>query len=255
MSHTLVLLRHGQSTWNLSNRFTGWVDVPLSELGLEEAREAGVLMREATIAPDVLHTSLLKRAIVTANLALEAMDRDWLPVRRSWRLNERHYGGLQGLDKAETQARYGEAQVLVWRRSYATPPPPLDDAGVEEFRRDPRYSDLDPTEIPVTEALSDVVTRMMPYWEEAIVPDLRAGNVVLVVAHGNSLRALVKHLDGLTEEEVVALNIPTGVPLVYELREDMMPGEAKPIQARYIGDPAAIAAKAEAVARQASGPA
>jgi len=248
MSLTLVLLRHGQSTWNLSNRFTGWVDVPLSELGTREARDAGHLMREAELAPEILHTSLLQRAIVTANLALGEMDRDWLPVRRSWRLNERHYGALQGLNKAETQAKYGEAQVQVWRRSYATPPPPLDEAGLEQFRRDPRYRDLAPQEIPVAEALSDVVARMIPYWEEAIVPDLKTGRAVLVAAHGNSLRALVKHLDGLSEQEVVALNIPTGVPLVYELDE-----EVRKVSSRYLGDPEAVTAKAAAVARQASG--
>ena len=246
----LILLRHGQSTWNLSNRFTGWVDVPLSELGFKEAQDAGYLMRDAELAPRMVHTSLLKRAIVTANLALDAMDLDWLPVRRSWRLNERHYGGLQGLNKAETQEKYGEAQVLTWRRSYSTPPPPLDDAGRGQFRADPRYDGIDP---PATEALSNVVERMLPYWESDIIPDLDAGLDVLVVAHGNSLRALVKHLNGLSEDAIVALNIPTGVPLVYELGMDHMPVEEKPVESRYIGDPAAIAAKAEAVARQASG--
>jgi 2,3-bisphosphoglycerate-dependent phosphoglycerate mutase len=223
------------------------VDVPLSEWGVEEARQSGALMREAGLRPDVVHTSVLRRAVVTANLALEEMGLAWLPVHRSWRLNERHYGGLQGLNKRETAERYGEDQVKVWRRSYATPPPPLDEADMAEYREDPRYRLLPPESLPLTEALADVVARMMPYWEDRIVPDLVQGRTVLVAAHGNSLRALVKHLDGLSEEAVVALNIPTGIPLVYRLDDDL-----RPTSSEYVGDPETVAAKARAVANQAA---
>jgi 2,3-bisphosphoglycerate-dependent phosphoglycerate mutase len=244
---TLVLLRHGESTWNLANRFTGWHDVPLTERGEEEAREAAVLMKDAGIKPDVVHTSLLLRAIQTANITLEAMDRAWLPVRRSWRLNERHYGALQGLNNKETTEKYGEEQVLIWRRSYATPPPSIESSDERHPSHDPRYSDLPPDVLPATESLKDVHARMLPYWQDAIVPDLRAGHCVLVAAHGNSLRALAMHLEGLTEDQVVALNLPTGTPRVYELSADL-----RPTSWRELGDPDKVKAKAEAVARQAS---
>jgi 2,3-bisphosphoglycerate-dependent phosphoglycerate mutase len=245
-TRVLVLLRHGQSEWNLANRFTGWVDVGLSERGEAEAVDSGRMMLDAGVAPDVLHTSLQKRAIHTAELALRELDRSWIPVRRSWRLNERHYGALQGLDKKEMAARYGADQVKVWRRSYATPPPPLDDAARAEQARDPRYADVPPDLLPASECLADVVERMLPYWYDGIVPDLEAGKAVLVAAHGNSLRALVKHLDGLTDDEVVELNIPTGIPLVYELDSQL-----RPRASTYLGDAEAAAAAAAAVASQA----
>jgi len=245
---TLVLLRHGQSEWNLANRFTGWVDVDLSAQGEEEAVRAGVLMRDDGIAPDVLHTSLQKRAIRTAGLALRELDRLWIPTRKSWRLNERHYGALQGLDKKETAERFGDDQVKVWRRSYATPPDPMPDDAWKEQRADPRYADLPDEALPRAECLADVVERMMPYWDDDIVPDLADEKVVLVAAHGNSLRALVKHLDGLSDDAVVELNIPTGIPLVYELGPKL---EAAPERTRYLGDPDAVRAASEAVARQA----
>jgi 2,3-bisphosphoglycerate-dependent phosphoglycerate mutase len=243
---TLVLLRHGESTWNKLNLFTGWVDVPLSERGVEEARRAGLAMRDAGIRPDVLHTSLLRRAITTANLALESMELEWLPVERHWRLNERHYGALQGLDKKQTAEKHGKEQVFVWRRSYDVPPPPLPDDDAGHPRRDPRYRDVAPDALPSTECLKHVVARMLPYWHDAIVPQLRAGKVPLVVAHGNSLRALVKHLDGISEQEIPELNIPTGIPRVYELGEDL-----RPRSSRYLGDADAAAKAAEAVAKQA----
>jgi 2,3-bisphosphoglycerate-dependent phosphoglycerate mutase len=243
----LVLLRHGESTWNLANRFTGWEDVPLSERGAEEAREAGRILRERGIGFDVLHTSVLLRAIQTAQLALAEMGLHWLPVRRSWRLNERHYGGLTGLNKSETAERYGDAQVKIWRRSYATPPPPLEPTSPYPPAQDPRYRDLPPEVLPATESLADVVVRMVPYWQDAIVPDLRAGRRVLVAAHGNSLRALVKHLENRTEDDIVEYNIATGVPRAYELDADL-----RVVHVEDIGDPAAIAAKAAAVAAQAS---
>jgi 2,3-bisphosphoglycerate-dependent phosphoglycerate mutase len=245
-TRTLVLLRHGQSEWNLANRFTGWVDVDLSEQGESEAVDSGRLMLEEGLTPDVLHTSLQKRAIRTAELALRELDRSWIPVRRSWRLNERHYGALQGLDKKETADRYGVDQVKVWRRSYSTPPPPLDDAERAAQARDPRYVELPPDLLPASECLADVVERMLPYWYDGIVPDLAAGRSVLVAAHGNSLRALVKHLDGMSDEAIVELNIPTGIPLVYELDTQL-----RPRATRYLGDPEAAAAAAAAVARQA----
>ena len=242
--YTLVLLRHGQSTWNQQNLFTGWVDVPLSEQGASEAVRAGVLLKDAGLLPDVLHTSLLSRAIQTANLALEEADRSWIPVKRSWRLNERHYGGLQGLDKAATQAKFGQEQFMLWRRSYDTPPPVLDDSSEFSQAHDARYADLGP-DLPRTECLKDVVERMLPYWQSDIAPDLRAGKTVLVTAHGNSLRALVKHLDGISDADIAELNIPPGIPLVYQLGEDLMP--LGPGQ--YL-DPEAAAAGAAAVAAQ-----
>jgi 2,3-bisphosphoglycerate-dependent phosphoglycerate mutase len=245
MPHTLVLLRHGQSTWNLENRFTGWTDVGLTPLGAEEAATAGRLMMEAGLDFDLTFTSVLKRAILTLQVALEAMDRLWLPVRRSWRLNERHYGALQGLDKAETASRHGEEQVHVWRRSYDTPPPALDLDDGRHPRHDPRYSALTPDLIPAAESLEMVVGRMLPHWHDAIVPAIRRGERVLVSAHGNSLRALVKHLDGISDDEIPSLNIPTGVPLVYTLDDDL-----SPLDSRYLGDPDEVAAAQAAVAAQ-----
>jgi 2,3-bisphosphoglycerate-dependent phosphoglycerate mutase len=242
---TLVLLRHGESEWNAKNLFTGWVDVGLTEKGRAEAARAGELMRDDGVRPDVLHTSLLRRAIRTAELALDAADRAWLPVRRSWRLNERHYGALQGLDKAATREQYGDEQFMRWRRSYDEPPPPLDDGNEWSQAGDPRYANLLEV-LPRTECLADVVHRMLPYWYDALVPELQAGRVVLVAAHGNSLRALVKHLDGLSDEAVVGLNIPTGIPLVYELDGSMTPVSTG---GRYL-DPAAAAESIEAVKNQ-----
>lgn len=246
MSHTLVLLRHGQSTWNLENLFTGWTDVGLTPQGEEEARTSGRLMKDEGLVPDVLHTSVLSRAIDTADLALEEAGWEDVPTKRSWRLNERHYGALQGLNKKETAEKYGADQVLAWRRSYDVPPPPLDPDDERHPSHDERYSDVDPDDLPDTECLSDVVDRMLPYWHEEIVPDLEAGKTVLVVAHGNSLRALVKELDGISEEDIVGLNIPTGVPLVYELDDEM-----RPISSCYLGDAEAAQAAADAVAKQA----
>jgi 2,3-bisphosphoglycerate-dependent phosphoglycerate mutase len=222
MTSTLVFVRHGQSVWNAANLFTGWVDVPLSELGVTEANRAGALLAETGLLPDVVHTSLLRRAIATANLALDAADRHWIPVRRDWRLNERHYGALQGRNKKQTLATYGEERFMLWRRSYDTSPPPIppgDDYGQD---KDTRYADLG-SALPRTECLKDVVARAVPCWEEMIVPDLRAGRTVLVVAHGNSLRALVKHLDGISDADIAALNIPTGIPLRYDLDDRMRP--------------------------------
>jgi 2,3-bisphosphoglycerate-dependent phosphoglycerate mutase len=241
----LVLLRHGESTWNLENRFTGWTDVDLSPKGIEEAHEGGRLLREGGYTFDVAYTSLLKRAIRTLWITLDEMDLMWIPVIRSWRLNERHYGALQGLDKAETAAKYGDAQVLVWRRSYSEPPPPVTPDDERYPGRDRRYADLNAGELPLAESLKDTVARFLPYWHGTIVPDLRAGRRVLIAAHGNSLRALVKHLDGVSEEKIVGLNIPTGIPLVYELNDDL-----SPIQHYYLGDPEAARLAAEAVARQ-----
>ncbi|GAA1056162.1 2,3-bisphosphoglycerate-dependent phosphoglycerate mutase [Agromyces luteolus] len=245
MVYTLVLLRHGQSDWNQKNLFTGWVDVRLSDQGRAEAERAGELLVEKGVLPDVLHTSVLTRAIQTADLALEAADRLWIDVRRSWRLNERHYGALQGLDKAETLEKYGQEQFMLWRRSFDTPPPVLADDAEWSQVGDPRYADLSDDEMPRTECLKDVIARMLPYWETDIIPDLKTGKTVLVTAHGNSLRALVKHLDGISDEEIAELNIPTGIPLVYELGEDFMP--TKP--GEYL-DPEAAAAGAAAVAAQ-----
>ena len=249
----LVLLRHGQSEWNKLNLFTGWFDCDLTEAGAAEATAAGVMMSEAGFEPDVLHTSLQVRAIRTANLALDEMERLWVPVRRSWRLNERHYGELTGADKAETARRFGEDQVKIWRRSYDVPPPPIEPGNPSNPNDDARYSNL-PTElVPRSECLADVVARMLPYWYDSIVPDLQAGKRVLVVAHGNSLRALVKHLQGISDSEITELNIPTGVPLRYELDDHMAPTSALEVTERYLMDPAEVAARAEAVAKQASG--
>jgi 2,3-bisphosphoglycerate-dependent phosphoglycerate mutase len=242
----LVLLRHGESEWNAKNLFTGWVDVGLTEKGFAEAVRAGELLAEHDLLPDVLHTSLLKRAIATAGNALAACDRQWIDVRRSWRLNERHYGALQGKNKAQVREQYGEEQFMVWRRSYDTPPPPIADDDEYSQVGDPRYASLPPQDVPRTECLADVVVRLLPYWDEAIVPDLRAGKTVLVVAHGNSLRALVKHLDGIGDKEIVGLNIPTGIPLHYELDEALRPVTAG---GHYL-DPEAAKAAAEAVANQ-----
>jgi len=222
VSHTLVLLRHGQSEWNAKNLFTGWVDVPLSEAGEQEAHRGGELLAEAGLLPDVVHTSVQRRAINTANIALDACDRHWIPVRRDWRLNERHYGALQGKDKSQVLAEFGEEQFMIWRRSYDVPPPPIEPGSEFAQDGDPRYASLG-EQMPRTECLADVVVRMLPYWDDAIVTDLRAGGVVLLAAHGNSLRALVKHLDGLSNEQVVGLNIPTGIPLRYELDDDLRP--------------------------------
>jgi 2,3-bisphosphoglycerate-dependent phosphoglycerate mutase len=244
-------MRHGESEWNLANLFTGWVDSPLSERGREEARAGGRALEEAGLRPDVLHTSLLIRAIDTADLALDQLDRRWIPVRRSWRLNERHYGGLTGLDKKATAERYGAEQVHIWRRSYDVPPPPLEPGSEYDSRRDVRYANLAPDVVPVTECLKDVVARMLPYWYDAIVADLRAGRQVLVAAHGNSLRALVMHLDDISEADIPELNLPTGVPLRYELGDDLRPVEARHPLERVLGDPEAARAKAAAVARQA----
>ncbi len=243
--HTLILLRHGESEWNRTNLFTGWVDVRLTERGRTEAARAGELLASAGLLPEVLHTSVLSRAIQTADLALDVADRLWIPVRRSWRLNERHYGALQGLDKAETRQKYGEEQFMLWRRSFDVPPPPLPDDAEWSQVGDPRYADLTDDELPRTECLKDVIARLLPYWRSDVIPDLAAGKTVLVTAHGNSLRALVKHLDGIGDDDIAGLNIPTGIPLVYRLGDDFMPvgpGE-------YL-DPEAAAAGAAAVAAQ-----
>ncbi len=246
---TLVLLRHGQSEWNASNLFTGWVDVDVTELGAAEAVRGGELMKQSGVLPDVLHTSVLRRAIHTAEKALNACDRHWIPVKRHWRLNERHYGALQGKNKKETLQQYGEEQFMLWRRSYDTPPPPIDPDDPWSQEHDPRYAGLAPEIRPRTECLKDVVTRMLPYWYDQIVPDLRAGQTVLVTAHGNSLRALVKHLDGISDEGIAGLNIPTGIPLVYELDSDLRPTVPG---GRYL-DPEAAREAAAAVAAQGKG--
>ncbi len=246
MVYRLVLLRHGESDWNAKNLFTGWVDVDLSDKGRAEALRGGELIAARSLLPDVLHTSVLERAISTAEIAMHAADRSWIPVRRSWRLNERHYGALQGKDKKQTLEEFGEDQFMLWRRSYDTPPPPIADDDQFSQVGDLRYADLPPELMPRTECLADVVRRMLPYWYDGIVPDLRQGLTVAVVAHGNSLRALVKHLDGMSDEAVVALNIPTGVPLLYELDDAMRP---LTIGGEYL-DPAAAAAAIEAVRNQ-----
>jgi 2,3-bisphosphoglycerate-dependent phosphoglycerate mutase len=245
-AYTLVLLRHGESEWNAKNLFTGWVDVPLNEKGRVEAARGGRLIAEAGVLPDVVHTSVLRRAITTAHLALDECERHWIPVRRSWRLNERHYGALQGKDKKATLEQFGQEQFMLWRRSYDVPPPPLADDDEWSQVGDPRYAGLPPEVMPRTECLADVVDRMLPYWYDAIVPDLRAGATVCVAAHGNSLRALVKHLDEMSDQAVVGLNIPTGIPLVYRLDEDLRPVERG---GQYL-DPEAAAAAIQAVANQ-----
>jgi 2,3-bisphosphoglycerate-dependent phosphoglycerate mutase len=246
MVTSLVLLRHGESVWNRENRFTGWTDVDLSEQGRAEAREAGRLMKDAGYAFDIAYTSVLKRAIRTLWIALDEMDLMWIPVEKSWRLNERHYGALQGLNKAETAAKHGDAQVKIWRRSYDIPPPALDPGDPRHPSHDPRYADLSPSDLPLTEALAGTVARFLPMWHETIAPAIRSGRRVLIAAHGNSLRALVTYLDGISEQEIVELNIPTGIPLVYKLDDDL-----RPIEHFYLGDPGAAAAAAARVAAQA----
>ena len=243
---TLVLLRHGESEWNKKNLFTGWVDVDLTELGEEQARLGGLQLKEAGLLPTVLHTSLMTRAIRTSNIALESCERSWIPVKRHWRLNERHYGALQGKDKKATLEQFGEEQFMLWRRSYDTPPPPIEPGSEWDVSHDLRYTGLTTDLVPRTECLKDVVHRLLPYWYDQVVPDLQAGETVMVAAHGNSLRALVKHLDGLSEDEVVGLNIPTGIPLRYELDDDMHPVEPG---GEYL-DPETAAAAAAAVAQQ-----
>jgi 2,3-bisphosphoglycerate-dependent phosphoglycerate mutase len=241
----LILLRHGQSSWNLENRFTGWIDVDLSEQGLREAHDAGRVLLAEKLLPDVSFTSVLRRAIRTLWIALDEMDRMWIQAERSWRLNERHYGALQGLDKAQTVQKHGEAQVKIWRRSYDIPPPTLPDSDPMHPRHDPRYAGVDPALLPSAESLKDTLARVLPFWNERIAVELRKGRNVLVAAHGNSLRAIVKMLDNISDEEIVELNIPTGVPLLYELDDGL-----KPRSHRYLGDPKAVAAAAEAVRRQ-----
>ncbi|MBI2727269.1 MAG: 2,3-diphosphoglycerate-dependent phosphoglycerate mutase [Polaromonas sp.] len=240
--YKLVLIRHGESTWNLENRFTGWTDVPLTETGIEQARNSGRLLKAEGYDFDVAYTSVLKRATHTLWHALDEMDRTWLPVVHSWRLNERHYGGLQGLNKAETAAKYGDAQVLAWRRSYDVPPPPLAPDDERSERADVRYAKLLPEQVPLTECLKDTVARVLPFWNEAMAPAIQAGKRILVAAHGNSIRALVKHLDNISDDDIVGLNIPNGIPLVYELDADL-----KALRHYYLGD-AEAAAKAAAAA-------
>ena len=245
MTYKLILLRHGESDWNAKNLFTGWVDVPLTDKGRAEAVRGGELLKDADLLPDVVHTSLLRRAIMTANLSLDAADRHWIPVKRDWRLNERHYGALQGKNKKETLEAYGEEQFMTWRRSFDTPPPPIEKGSEWSQDADPRYADLGDA-APLTECLKDVIERFLPYWESAIVPDLKDGKTVLVAAHGNSLRAMVKHLDGISDDDIVGVNIPTGMPLHYELDENLTPVTKG---GRYL-DPAAAEAAAAAVANQ-----
>jgi len=246
---TLVLLRHGQSEWNAANLFTGWVDVDITELGAAEAFRGGQMLKESGVLPDIVHTSVLRRAIHTSEKALHACDRHWIPVKRHWRLNERHYGALQGKNKQETLAQYGEEQFMLWRRSYDVPPPPIDPEDPWAQTHDPRYADLAPEIRPATECLKDVGVRMLPYWYDQIVPDLLTGRTVLVTAHGNSLRALVKHLDGISDEDIAGLNIPTGIPLVYRLDADLKPTVAG---GEYL-DPEAATKAAAAVAAQGKG--
>ncbi|MBN1492768.1 MAG: 2,3-diphosphoglycerate-dependent phosphoglycerate mutase [Candidatus Omnitrophica bacterium] len=246
--YKVVLLRHGESVWNLENRFTGWTDVGLSERGVKEAHAAGKLLKEEGFVFDIAYTSVLKRAIKTLWITLEEMDLMWIPVYRSWRLNERHYGGLQGLDKAETAAKHSQEQVKIWRRSYDVPPPELTADDPRYPGKDPRYKDLSKDELPLTECLKDTVARFLPYWHDTIAPAIKAGKKVIIAAHGNSLRALVKYLDNISEKDIVELNIPTGIPLVYELDKEL-----KPIKNYYLGDPEAVKKAAEAVANQAKG--
>jgi 2,3-bisphosphoglycerate-dependent phosphoglycerate mutase len=245
--HRVVLLRHGESTWNRENRFTGWTDVDLTDKGRDEAREAGRLMKAEGYTFDIAYTSVLKRAIRTLWIAMEDMDLLWVPWERNWRLNERHYGALQGLNKAETAAKHGEAQVKIWRRSYDIPPPPLEPDDERNPARDPRYANVPKDQLVLTESLKDTVARFLPYWHETIAPTMKSGKRVLIAAHGNSLRALVKYLDNISDSDIVELNIPTGVPLVYELDESL-----KPLRKYYLGDQEAIAKKAAAVAAQGS---
>ena len=244
--HKLVLLRHGESVWNRENRFTGWTDVDLSERGRQEAQEAGRLLKEGGYVFDIAFTSVLKRAIRTLWYSLDALDLMWIPVEKHWRLNERHYGNLQGLNKAETAQKHGDDQVKIWRRSYDIPPPPLTPDDERHPSRDPRYASLDPNELPLTESLKDTVARFLPYWHETIAPTIAAGRRVIIAAHGNSLRALVKYLDNVSEANILELNIPTGIPLVYELDDSL-----RPLRHYYLGDPAAAAAAAARVAAQA----
>jgi 2,3-bisphosphoglycerate-dependent phosphoglycerate mutase len=246
--YTVVLLRHGESTWNQENRFTGWTDVDLSEKGRAEAAEAGRLLKDGGYVFDLAFTSVLKRAIRTLWITLDALDLMWIPVTKDWRLNERHYGALQGLNKAETAAKHGDAQVKIWRRSYDIPPPPLSSDDERYSGRDPRYRRIRRDEIPLTESLKDTVARFLPYWDETIAPTIKSGQRVLITAHGNSLRALVKYLDNVPDDQIVELNIPTGIPLVYELDADL-----KPIRSYYLGDPEAARKAAEKVAAQAKG--
>ena len=243
--YKLVLIRHGESTWNLENRFTGWTDVDLTETGVEQAKLAGQLLKDQGYEFDVAYTSVLKRAIWTLWHALDELDRTWLPVVNAWQLNERHYGALQGLNKAETAKQYGDEQVLIWRRSYDTPPPPLPADDPRGQRHDPRYAGLNPADIPLTECLKDTVARVLPYWNDELAPAIRSGKRLLVSAHGNSMRALVKYLDGISDADIVGLNIPNGIPLVYELDADL-----KPIKSYYLGDADAVAKAAAAVAAQ-----
>jgi 2,3-bisphosphoglycerate-dependent phosphoglycerate mutase len=243
--HKLVLIRHGESTWNLENRFTGWTDVDLTATGIEQAKSAGRLLREGAYEFDLAYTSVLKRATRTLWHCLDEMDRTWLPVVHSWRLNERHYGALQGLNKADTAREYGEAQVMVWRRSYDTPPPALDPQDPRCERNDIRYARLQPGQVPLTECLKDTVERVMPFWNESMAPAIRAGKRIVVAAHGNSIRAMVKYLDNISDADIVGLNIPNGIPLVYELDRDL-----QPLRHYYLGDAAAVAAAAAAVAAQ-----
>jgi 2,3-bisphosphoglycerate-dependent phosphoglycerate mutase len=243
--YKLVLIRHGESTWNLENRFTGWTDVELTPTGVEQARQSGRLLKAEGYDFDVAYTSVLKRAIWTLWHALDEMDRTWLPVVNSWRLNERHYGGLQGLNKAETAKKYGDQQVLVWRRSYDVPPPPLAADDPRSERGDRRYAGMAPEEVPLTECLKDTVARVLPYWNSELAPTIKSGKRVLVAAHGNSIRALVKYLDGISDDDIVGLNIPNGIPLVYELDADL-----KPVRSYYLGDAEAAAKAAAAVANQ-----
>jgi 2,3-bisphosphoglycerate-dependent phosphoglycerate mutase len=246
--HKLVLIRHGESTWNLENRFTGWTDVDLTETGIEQAKQAGRLLKAEGYDFDVAYTSVLKRATRTLWHTLDELDRTWLPVVHSWRLNERHYGGLQGLNKAETAKKYGDEQVLIWRRSYSTPPPPLEADDPRSERGDVRYAKLSPEQIPLTECLKDTVARVLPFWNESMAPAIRTGRRLVVAAHGNSIRALVKYLDGISDDAIVGLNIPNGIPLVYELDDDL-----KPLRHYYLGDAAAAEKAAAAVASQGKG--
>ena len=243
--HKLVLIRHGESTWNLENRFTGWTDVPLTDTGVAQARQAGELLKQGGYEFDVAYTSVLQRAIWTLWHCLDTLERTWLPIQHDWRLNERHYGALQGLNKADMARQYGDDQVLIWRRSYDTPPPALEAADPRSQRQDPRYAKLSPEQIPLTECLKDTVARVMPCWNERLAPAIRSGQRVLIAAHGNSMRALVKYLDGISDGDIVGVNIPNGIPLVYELDDDL-----KPIRHYYLGDPAGAARAAAAVASQ-----